>query len=524
MNTEWARSFSFLHNKRLRLSFGSVFFFGLIAHAFSYFALAYSHDSLYCLYRTDTLVHIGYGRFLQPVYTMLRGNISVPWLCGLFSLLWLALALYLLTGLFQVRQTVTVVLLGAVMATYPMLAFTNATYLNFTDIFMSAFLLTVLAVWFLERWKFGFLAGAVCVAAALGQYQCFIGSACGLLIMLFILKAVRDKASIKALLLFALKGAAMLLLGGLLYKVVLDGVLRLTGAELLNTYNGIADVGDYEGVSRFSLVLETYRYILDALLRPATDRPELVGALTVVMALLGLVGLGRLAQKNKPTLPALLWALAALLVLPFAANVTYFVSKGMMHELMIFPFVLIPAFCLILADQGGLTAEELGAGQGAKRLSRALGWVLAAAVGLTAFSNVVFSNDLYLKKQLEYQSTQACMTRVMDEMEHTENYAVGQTPVVFVGSLGDSAVARQRTGFEKLRGVGLFSTYAITFFETESLYMEYIMGYPMNAAPLETKEAYAKRPDVAAMPAFPSPGYCQILDGVMVVKFSQPDP
>ena len=109
----------------------------------------------------DDLVQISVGRFLQPVYTHLRGLVGVPWLCGLISLCWISAALCLIADLFRVRRKSTLVLMSALLATAPMLAFCNAGYFNYTDIFMCAFFLSVLAVWLTRRFRWGFPASMI---------------------------------------------------------------------------------------------------------------------------------------------------------------------------------------------------------------------------------------------------------------------------------------------------------------------------------------------------------------------------
>ena len=178
MQKRYQAAKAFLTDPRWKTCVFSVLAFGLLAHAYGYFGIYHSGDSLEGFYRADDLFQIGLGRFLQPVYTHLRGLVGVPWLCGLISLAWIAAALCLIADLFQVRRKSTLVLMGALLATAPMLAFCNAGYFNFTDIFMCAFFLSVLAVWLMRRFRWGFLAGAVCLVGSLGLYQSFMASTC----------------------------------------------------------------------------------------------------------------------------------------------------------------------------------------------------------------------------------------------------------------------------------------------------------------------------------------------------------
>lgn len=512
MNNEWYNSLPLLRNPRFRQSFLSVFGFGLLAHAYSYFALYHSHDSLYCLNRTDIAVHISYGRFMQPVYFTLRGNLSVPWLLGILALLWIALSVYLLTGMFQVRESVSVVLIGGLMSTGTMLAATNATYFSFTDIFMLGFLLAAVAVWMTDRWKWGFVPGAVCMMLSLGLYQCFIGAACGLLIMLFIYKLFR-KEPFSQLCLLALRGAAMLLLGGLVYKLTLEVVLKATGVSLANTYNGLQGLGDYYGFSRMKLIVGAYRYVFDSFLNPQTWHPAAGAAATVVLLLTGLACLGALLGHARAQWWRYALALAAVVVLPFAVNITYFVSKGMVHELMIYQFLLIPVFAVMLADCW--TVEKEGAS--VKWLRGAVLTTVLVTVGLSA----IYANGAYLQKQLQFEATESAVNRIIAAMEDHEEYTAGETPVVFAGEMTASGAFRSRPGFESYRAVGMFTDSVITFWETENDFLTQVMGYPVNWVDRDTDAVIETSDVVKMMPAFPKKGYCQMMDGVMVVKLSE---
>ena len=94
MQKRYQAAKAFLTDPRWKTCVFSVLAFGLLAHAYGYFGIYHSGDSLEGFYRADDLFQIGLGCFLQPVYTHLRGLVGVPWLCGLISLAWIAAALY----------------------------------------------------------------------------------------------------------------------------------------------------------------------------------------------------------------------------------------------------------------------------------------------------------------------------------------------------------------------------------------------------------------------------------------------
>ena len=90
--------------KKLTFIFLWVFAFGLVAHGFCYFNGNFSHDSLFSIYEESPDINIAVGRFLRPVYRMLRGNFALPVINGFLSLVYLSLAIYLLSDIMEIRR------------------------------------------------------------------------------------------------------------------------------------------------------------------------------------------------------------------------------------------------------------------------------------------------------------------------------------------------------------------------------------------------------------------------------------
>ena len=75
----------------------------LVAHAYRYMALGFTDDSVEIVQRTDRYWQIALGRWLQPVYWELRGDIVVPYLIGLLSCLFLGAAVCLIVRMLDLR-------------------------------------------------------------------------------------------------------------------------------------------------------------------------------------------------------------------------------------------------------------------------------------------------------------------------------------------------------------------------------------------------------------------------------------
>ena len=116
-----------------------------------YFNANFSHDALYQLTADDDLWQVSLGRFLQPVWRLVRGDVSAPWLLGALSLVCIALAARLVIELMGMRRPLWKVLTCALMTVSQTVTMLNATYGPWVDAFMLSMLLAVVSVWLLER-------------------------------------------------------------------------------------------------------------------------------------------------------------------------------------------------------------------------------------------------------------------------------------------------------------------------------------------------------------------------------------
>ena len=135
--------------------------------------------------------------------------------------------------------------------------------------------------------------------------------------------------------------------------------------------------------------------------------------------------------------------------------------------------------------------------------------------------NVALAQQLFLRRNLEYQSTFSLMMRVIERADTVEGYSRGVTPVVFSGSLFSSQLAMERPGFEGTTSLfGENNLYAITAEDYYPWYVNQILGYPMRFD-ISLLPDYLNRAAVRAMPVFPAEGSIQMIDGVLVVHIGR---
>lgn len=518
-----------------------TYLFGLIAHAYVFFNSALSHDALYQVFSDDNQWQVSLGRFLQPLVRLMRGSINAPWLVGLLGLFFVALSAWMVLSLVRLRGRLACALVCGVFSTNLCLSLLNASFTPWVDVFMLSLFLAVAAAYLFARARrrwLGVLLGGVCLAASLGLYQSYVSVAAGLMMILFVDFALENRR-VGELVAFAGRALATLVLGAALYWLGVQAALRLWGTALTGFYNDISGVGDFSGVSVPALIVYTYRYFLLSFLRPGGSIPAAVTAANLALAAGGAACFFLLIRLRRVRALNAILALLCLAAMPFALNVSAFLSKGTVHGLMTYAFNLVYVLLLCLMSRfGAEDARAHGAlppdgdprpaqvpspvADSRPRLRRIARAAMAACVGVLLFANIVYANGLYLKKELEQESFAMLMTRILDRVEQVEGYVPGRTPVAFLGEFDDAALVLKRAPFAAhYKNAGMSQSVPLTYSPLYPAYFEKVLGYPINLVPYENLPALCKSPQAQNMGVFPAADSVQMVDGCVYVRMAE---
>ena len=527
-----------------RYSLLSALIWGLAAHAYAFFHDFFSHDALNAMVATPVEEHwkIELGRFLFPLYrTIIRNSLALPWIIGLFTILWAALALYLLSRIFRLKSFASIFFAGGILLINRTVICLAATYIYELDIDMLSILFAVLAVylWRCRRW--GFLWGAIPVALCLGIYQCNLSAVVTLIIFSCVLSLVQEggqnnqtdgagtlkrnhhdgTGAFQRILIRGLLSLVMIALGLALYYLLLRIVLSITGIQLVtNTYNSITNAFLPKNHGFFSLIIGTYRNFFNTLFPAQTSYPRII--ITVLTALILLGTLWLLAQncfKNRPSAACLVLAAVLLLILPLGANTAYILNDGQTHDLMKYAVWMFFLFPVILAE------NTKAPGKKKTPVRKAfLPQALYALLFVLLMDNILTANSLYLKKNLEQHATLSVMTRVFDDIQKTEGYVSGETPLCFIGV---PTLGGQMPGFGTYYNfTGNWSQNAIDadtylyYYHTYAAYTRYYLNQPVTFCTIEQYNALKGDPLISAAPLWPAQGSIFWQDGVLVIHLS----
>lgn len=485
----------------------AVLFFGLFAHGFAYSNSFFAHDSLLELASNNALLDtyamkISVGRFMQPVAFAARGNISAPWLVGCFFLFWTAITSILLTKMFRLS---TSILIAGLLVTQLSVTYTNSFYIHEVDMFAIAFAMATLGVYCFKMLPYGGWIAPFFIAIACGYYQAYFSVAV-LLFQVLLFQDVLEGKSFFTLVGKAILSVLILLASLLLYYGMYLGILEISGVELIETYNQmphIFEVPNYFAPDVFwESLIRVHEEVFLFFFNPITHFDIVVGGINAMLFLLFIFVLILINAQERLPAGSLLFLLLMFLTLPFGGNIASFIA-GFCHELMVAPLICVYFFIVVAVDKLDIPIAS---------------WLVYGLVGLIFWQNIIFSNQLYLKQQLAYDNTLSSMTRVLYEVEQIPDYVVGETPVLFVGLISLSVVADQPIYFDHMNSLIIEDHhFSIRYYHGHWAYITNILSYPMN---FSEEYGLAYSPTVQEMPAFPYPGYCQMVDDILVIKMS----
>lgn len=519
----------------------------LFAHGYRFANNIHSHDALTDIWQNDSFWEISLGRFVNPVLIFLRGNLGSPWLICSCAMVWICLGNSLLVHLLKVKKLLTIVIITGVMVCNPTLTSLNAAFLPWVDCYGLALFLSILGVLLCKKGGWRCCAcGVAAMMLAMGIYQAYICVSI-VLMMILLLREGQENTELKAVVKRAVYYGSMLFFSALLYYLVWKIMLAVFNIGAADGYNGMASLGDFSEMSFLSLLVMAYEKVFQYFWIPDTFVTitfrgvslsivwkYILRCANIVVTASLIWNVTVMNIKRKTRLWQRLFQAGLLLLLPAGMNFVCIMSKGMEHVLMVYAFWLLYVLAVVMAEAGhsqeaGVFGEadlaraakvpgEAGSERKAGHFREAVsGWkriVVWLSVVCVIWSNVVYANQTYLKKELQERAVISLMTRIVTEIEEVEGYIPGVTPIAFSGTFENSPYLQEIVRFEDLRPYGMGNT-TLTYMGTDYAFLQYEVSVLMNYTRIAATE-----PEVMSMPTYPSPGSIGYVGDILVIKIS----
>ena len=482
--------------------------FSLAAHGFLFSNEFFSHDSVsYFTYATGTpAFYAGIGRFFIPLYEQIKGDVAAPWLIGVLFILWMTGTALAVTRLLEIRSTGGLILACGLLCTNTALTLTGASYVYCMDEYAFALLCAAAAAWLFcrNRWQAA-VPGVGLLTVSLAVYQAYFTVAAALCFLAVLRRAAAplpgEETSPSRVIWDGVRYLALLAGSFVAYYGLWGAVCAAMGVEKRRVEESLLAGGGMGHI--LSLVKEANGNYIAGLF----DGGGVLGWLLPAVHVLLLAALAlclwpvlRRRELGNRVLP-----MALVCLIPTAFHAVWVLMNGGATQLMTYAgeFLYLLALACREPDRGRPLPIRTG---------------MAMLLCLVVWQHTVFANQVYMKKELEKNTTLVLAGQVIGRIENVEGYVPGETPVAFAGRLDKNGyLNRGRAAFADLDGtVGLWSGTAATY--NLGRYLTDYLHYPLL---WDTETDFALRREVQAMPVFPAAGSVAEVDGTVVVKLSE---
>lgn len=497
--------------------------FMVLLHGYRYVSLGFSHDSLAFAWQPDLEWQISLGRYMQPFYWwIIRGRIAAPFIVGVLSYGYMVGSVYGVASLLDLKAKTSLFLLAGLMCGSLAFIALDATYSHTADVYMLALMLNIAAAWLCLRGRRrvpSVLAAVVLLVISTGLYQAYLQVFTALTMVWALLRLLKaDDRAIPEAAARCAQSFLALMLAMALFFVGYYVVMAVTGVEAVSRENSIGGMKVLSGAALVDMVKTTWKMPLRQLGRLQGRIAPLARMLTAVVLMTGAAATIFTARRSRVSAWQALGMAVLALLLPFGMNWICLFCGGVVHDLMMYAYI-VPLLAALAANERAWNLALADEGKQIGKKTRAAACVLPLAVLTLLFDRGIYANQIYLKKDLEYDTTLSVMTRVVDRIEQVEGYIPGETPVEFLGDIQRSQLAMTRPAFAHLDSLtGTEENYAITYGDTFWMYLEDVMGYPIKRF-RETKNEEQERV-TDDMPCFPDKDSVQMVDGVVFVKLA----
>lgn len=495
------------------------FFAGLAIHLFGLVNVLHNYDNIAVSYGCGTGIESGRW-FLTVLEQMLDKQkliYNVPWMCGVVSLFILAIAVYYIVRIFDIRSRLLAALAGMICVSFPTI--TSTLMFKYTAIYYSfAILLSVLAAYVVINAKGKFVLSAILsalmTACALGIYQAYLPLTTSIFVLYLIQQALIGNDSWKKLLYQGLYDCLCLILGLVVYFVLLQVCLKVYDAQL-SGYQGIDSMGSLSIREIPGLVVHAFTSFW---LMPAQNLYSLApnGLLSVsyqVVTLMSMVMGGFILIRKKASPLLMMLTVVLYGVFPIAVClIEIMCPNSWIYTLMVYSFVLVLLAPMVVYEALPDAEEKW---LQAKRLCKKIIIVVLAVViyCYSYFANVNYLSMYYMNRQ-----TENYFTSMVAQIRMTEGFTADKK-WAFIGNIQDPLIQnRWQTG--PFYG-GHADTMRLLNSYSRSTWLQDYIGYAYQFVDSSTQSALAETDTVKEMPCWPDYGSIQVVDDVVVIKFSE---
>lgn len=500
------------------LTFISAFISGLIIHMFGLTNILHNHDSIYRVpdgYGTG----VRSGRWLLTIIgdlvTKAFGNYNMSWVNGVIFIILLAFSATIVVSVFEIKSKISAIFIGILFVSFPSVASTM--FYRFTVIYYGiSILFSVLAVYIIEKRKYGLPISVILIACGMGIYQSYVPLTIALFVVLLIKKNLVNLHNPKEVFLKGIYYMIDLILGFFLYFFLMKMSLWYYNTSLTN-YQGINEMGILSIKNLPSLIKETFISFVSLPLNNYLDLAQtalirysyiILGIITIVVLALMLIRIKKITNS----------LLCIILCLTFPVAVNFIVimchnPESYIYTLMAFPFVLVLCVPFILWEIFPENNERF------VKIKGLLIKCIAIFTAVIVFSYSYQANQNYTLQYYTNRQIENYLNGMITQVRMTKGFDTDKK-WAFLGKIDDPLLSNEWDNVEIFGG----NQYNKTLINSRrNHWIETYIGIEVPVANDLEIEILKENVQVKNMPCWPNEGSILVVDNYIVIKLQNID-
>lgn len=508
-------------DKRDWYTFISALVCGLMAHMYMFTNKLPNYDDVLATFdgcgSSYVLGRWGLG-LIHELRVLLIGNMSMPWLNGMFTLLMLALSSVLVVRILSIEDKGYAMLAGGILVVFPSVV--SLMFFMFTAPYYSiAVLAGTVGVYCMEKKKYGWMNGLLLFCFSISIYQAYLSWIAGLLILVLIRRSLEKTESFGSILKKSFQYAGILLASLVLYLALNHMILSWKGISM-SDYQGLSSIGAKKLGDILQSIRQIYFLYFDFRIHEyaGITTSKLLRLILCGCLLADFITIIMYVCRGKRT-KADWWKDAATLILlllfPMAVFAIYLVANEntRIYTLMLYSVSLILIAPILLAEK-----MECGTGNLIRKIRSFFNVAIFAGMIASIYIFVHIANEHYTWMQIDYERSYSYLTTVITQIKEVDGYSEDY-PVAFLirrGQINDPTLNHSEYEYLDITIEGIADI--VNMYSMDEFIRCYC-GYQYTAATEE--EIMARKEQIQSMPLYPEDGSVQVIDGVVVVKFQE---
>ena len=492
-----------------RVCFFTALIIGLAAHLYKLINWLPNWDSIVFRYDSQNMLRL--GRWLLGLVCMPTSYYDLPWINGLFAVIFHSVGAVCICRIFDIKKYITAALIGAVVITFPTVT-SVMIYSYVADGYAASFMLACLAAVFMTKDKPEYILSSILIMMSAGIYQAYITVTVTLVLIYLIDELIFKKESARQLGKKTLKCAGAGILGVTLYYIAMLVLLKITGETLLE-YQGVnsaVSASDIDIMSSLYVVKHTFIGYFFDFSRGINAFPIINCIVFILITIFYIINIA--AKKTYKNIGKILLLAAYIFLLPIGAAILAFINSEIdYHNLMKMGYCTFYIMFILIyerTDFGGYSKNAVKS------------WTVLGIGAILAFNQIIIANVSYHKLQMSYEKSMGTLIRIADRIEQTDG-SENCGEILVIGSLPGSRAYSDELPPDI---TGTTDGYILRFDDEvvgQSVMCSAINDYcGKNYGFIfgDEKKAMMEKEEIKNMNEWPGNNSVSVVDGIIVIK------